>query len=270
MHISSKIFIMTKRIIGIFLLVALNVTVAYTQHYKALRILPKTFFRDGEEFVYQLRYGFIVGGKVTLQLSEKGNLFHARGEAITVGVADKLYRVKDVYESYFEKESNMPILAIQNVREGRSYTYYSEVIFDRKNNKVTSSKAGQQEVPSDIVDMMSLFYYIRRIDMSNINPGDMIKINTFFFDKLFPFEIKYVGKEIIETKFGKIRCLKFAPIVEPGRVFKSKDAMLIWFTDDSNRIPVLVSLGMVVGHVYCEIIEIKNALVEPVFIPKEN
>ncbi|MGC8825081.1 MAG: DUF3108 domain-containing protein [Bacteroidales bacterium] len=237
-----------------------------TPTYKTIRILPNTFFQGGEKLTFQLRYGFIVGGRVTLTLEDKGSTFHVKGEAVTTGLADELFSVKDIYESYFEKESNLPVFAIQNVKEGKRYKYYNETRFDRKNNKVISSLSGEHDVPPDIMDMMCVFYYIRRMDLSDVKSGDTYKINTFFSDKLFPFEIRYRGKEVIDTRFGKIACHKFAPIVEPGRVFKSKDDMLIWFTDDANRIPILVSMQMVVGHVYCELIEMQNLRAKPVFM----
>lgn len=228
------------------------------QNYKKISLLPNTFFGSNETLIFQLRYGFIVGGKVVLEVKENNNLYHVRGTAFTTGLADEIFSVKDIYESYFEKETNLPVFAIQNVKEGKRYTYYNEMIFDRKNNKVITTLSGEHDVPEGIIDMISVFYYIRRIDLTDIKANDMFKINTFFSDKIFPFEIRYKGKEIIETRFGKIQCLKFAPIVEPGRVFKSKEDMLIWFTDDKNRIPILVSMQMVVGHVYCELIETKN------------
>ncbi len=237
--------------------------------YKPMRLLPNTFFQGGEKLVYQLRYGIIVGGKVYLTLEDKGITYHVKGEAITTGVADELFSVKDIYESYFEKNSNLPVFAIQNVKEGKKYTYYNEMIFDRKNNKVLSSKSVSHDMPEDIMDMMCVFYYIRRMDLSQAKDGDLFKINTFFSDKLFPFEIRYRGKDVISTKFGKIKCHKFAPIVEPGRVFRSKEAMSIWYTDDAARIPILVSMQMVVGSVYCELIEMNNVIARPNFIPEK-
>jgi hypothetical protein len=48
---------------------------------------------------------------------------------------------------------------------------------------------------------------------------------TFWDDEIYPFHLRYKGKEVIKTKYGKIRCHRFDPIVEPGRVFKSEDDM---------------------------------------------
>jgi hypothetical protein len=160
----------------------------------------------------------------------------------------------------------MPVFAIQNVHEGRSYKYYNEYIYNRKSNIINSKISGEHSVPEGILDMMSVFYYIRRLDISTAKEGDLFKINTFFSDKLFPLELRYHGKETIDTKWGKIRCIKFATIVEPGRVFKSKDDMYIWYTDDENRIPILITMEMLVGHVNVEMIDYVNLKTPPVFV----
>jgi hypothetical protein len=237
----------------------------FSQTYKTITILPNSFFKDSEVLTYQLRYGFIIGGKVALETIETKGLFHLKGTAKTTGLADKLFSVKDIYESYIIKENGLPVLAIQNVKEGKTYKYYNEVRFNQKNKTVISTKSGEHEVPEGILDMISVFYYIRRVDFSDAKEGDIYKINTFFSDELFPFELRYKGRETIKTDFGKIRCIKFAPIVEPGRVFKSKDDMHIWYTDDENRIPILISMEMLVGHVNCELTGFKNLIKQPSF-----
>lgn len=254
------------RIRLVCLLVAIMVSFTLSaQTYKLVKILPNTFFKDSEQLTFQLRYGFIVGGKVVLELRDINGLFHARGTATTTGLADKLFSVKDVYESYFQKEGGLPVLAIQNVKEGKTYKYYNEVKYNHNSKIVNSSKSGEHEVPEGTLDMMSVFYYIRRMNFTDAKEGDIYKVNTYFSDAVFPFELRFKGRETINTDFGKIKCLKFAPIVEPGRVFKTKDDMHIWYTDDENRIPILISMEMLVGHVNCELTGYKNLKKAPVF-----
>lgn len=233
------------------------------------KLLPNTFFKGGESLNFTLRYGPIVGGFVTLDINEldpegKG-LQHIKGVAKTTGLADKLFLVNDVYESYIDRNTCLPVMAIQNVKEGKRYKYYNEVKYNRGNNTLTSTKSGEHAVPAGIIDMISAFYYVRRLDFSNAKEGDIYKILTFFSDEQYPLNLRYRGKETIKTKWGKIQCLKFAPVVEPGRVFKTKDDMFIWYTDDENRIPILITLEMVVGSVRCELNSFKNLVTTPVF-----
>jgi hypothetical protein len=42
-------------------------------------------------------------------------------------------------------------------------------------------------------------------------------------------------------------------------MFKAQDDLTIWFTDDANRLPVLVRMDIrIVGSVYLKLIEYKN------------
>ena len=236
------------------------------------KILPNTFFKSGESLKYDMGYGFIVGGEVVLEvvesISDSNSTLHIKGMTKTTGIADKLFRVKDTYESYIEKESGLPVLAIQDVKEGKNYKDFNQAIFNRKNNLVISSKSGEHKVPDNIMDMICVFYYIRRVDLSKAKEGDVIKFNTFFSDKEYPLELRYRGKETIETKFGYVKCLKFAPVVEPGRVFKSKDDMYVWFTDDENRIIAKATLELLVGHVTIGLKSYSGLVNTPAFFKK--
>jgi len=258
-----------KKIISIFFLSGLIHLITISQ---TLKILPNTFYSSGEVLKYNLRYGFIIGGEVKLELkesvSENSNLLHIIGTAQTRGLADKIFLVHDVYESYIDKISSLPVFAIQNVSEGRKYRYYNDVRYNRLNGTLISKKSGEHKVSDKyILDMMSVFYYIRRLDLSDAKYGDTYKLLTFFSDAEFPLELRYRGTETIETKWGKINCIKFAPIVEPGRVFKSKDDMYIWYTNDENRIPIQITMEMLVGHIVVEMTDY-TGLVKPLVFKK--
>lgn len=227
-------------------------------------IKPNTAFAAGETLIYQIKYGFVVGGTTTLSLSDavykKNQVFHAVAIGQTTGVADKVYGVKDIYESWFDKETNLPYKQIRNIKEGH-YKKYNVVTYDRKNNTVKSKLSGVHQVPEKILDLASTFYYLRRVDFSKINEGDIIFVNMFFSDEIFPFHLRYRGKETIKTKFGKISCIKISPVVEVGRMFKSPDDLTIWFTDDENRLPVLVKMDIrIVGSVLLKLIKYENVL----------
>jgi len=226
-------------------------------------LYPNTAYKVGENLTYQIRYGFMVGGTTTLSLNEgvynDKLVYHALAVGQTTGMADNIYGVKDTYESWFDKETNLPYKQIRKIKEGR-YTSNNEVTFNRENNTVNSKLSGIHRVPEKILDLSSTFYYIRRLDFSKVNIDDVFSVNMYFSDEIFPFRLMYKGKETIKTKFGNISCIKICPVVEPGRMFKSKDDLTIWFTDDGNRLPVLVRMDIrIVGSVYLKLIEYQNA-----------
>jgi hypothetical protein len=221
-----------------------------------------TAFVAGEKLTYQIRYGIIVGGITTLSLTDtvyrNKSVFHALAIGETTGMADKIYGVKDVYESWFDKKTNLPYKQIRNIKEGH-YKLYNEVTYNRKNNTVHSKLSGVHSVPEKILDLASTFYYLRRIDFSTMKEGDVVLVNIYFADEIFPFHLRYRGKETVKTKLGKISCFKISPMVEVGRMFKRDDDLTIWFTDDSNRLPVMVRMDIrIVGAVFLKLIKYEN------------
>ena len=56
-----------------------------------------------------------------------------------------------------------------------------------------------------------------------------------------------MGKEVIKSDIGKIRCIKLRPQLVIDRVFKDEDDMTIWVSDDANKIPVRVQADIYVG-----------------------
>lgn len=235
-------------------------------------ILPEKPFKTGEKIKYLVRFGPIVGGNASLVLTQTRHqnhiVYYAVGQGKTVGVTDKLYRVNDSFESYFDMRTLLPHRSVRDVNEG-SYKKHEEALFNRESGTIYSTRKDSfHVVPAGVIDMVSLLYYIRSLDYSSIKPGDVIRTVTFFDEELFPFDIRYRGKEEIRTRFGKIRCLRFDPVVEPGRIFDSEDDMTIWFSDDKNLLPVKVRFDLIVGSLKIELQGYEN-LKYPIVFSKD-
>jgi hypothetical protein len=246
---------------SVFILFFLSISFAGYGQFKE-HVSKDKSFRDGENLLYVVKFGFIVGGNASLVLKQEyfNNklVFHARGEAKTVGLAEKLYSVKDIFESFFDLQSILPYKSIRDVKEG-NYRKHEEAVFNHPGNSVYCTRKDTViTIPKNTLDMMSLLYYIRSIDLYNMKNGDVLRTITFFDEELFPFDIRYKGTEIIKTKYGKIRCYRFDPVVEPGRMFKSEDDMTIWISADRNLIPIKVKFNLVVGSLHMELSEYSN------------
>lgn len=215
-------------------------------------------FKSGETLKYRLHYGFIDGGLAFLNIEEKTlngrKVFHAKAFARTAGIADKLFNVRDLYECYFDAQTCTPLKSVRNITEGK-YKLYNEVDYFVAEKKAHSQKTGEHKVPENIQDFVSAFYFARNTLFSNIKTGDIITINTFFDDKIYPLKIRYRGIETISCNYGKIKCMKFSPEVEPGRVFDTKDDLDIWISADINKVPVRIQMNLAVGSVKCDLVE---------------
>lgn len=227
-------------------------------------MVPKKIrpYKSGESLKYTIKYGPFHGGDAILDLKlvkyENKTAYHAKVLAKSVGITDKLYRIRDYYESYFDPKNITPYKATRNISEG-NYKKYNEVLYNLADSSLYSQNSDSvYKVPPSILDMVTLLYFIRGIDYHNIKVGDSLDIVTFFDDEIFPFPIRYKGKEEVKTKLGKFKCLRFVPVVEPGRIFESEDDMTFWLSDDKNLVPLRVKFDLIVGSVKCDLAEYSN------------
>ena len=80
----------------------------------------------------------------------------------------------------------------------------------------------------------------------------------FFDEENFDFKVKFLGTEIIETKFGDVECLVFKPFVKSGRVFKEEESVTIWISNDKNKIPLQMEAELAVGSLIAKLDNFKG------------
>jgi hypothetical protein len=220
-------------------------------------------YKPGESVYYSVHYGPITAGEATLELKPaiyKGmNVWHTKLLGKTTGMADAIFKVVDIYESYIDPETELPVFTIRNIREGR-YRKYNEVIFDHKTRTdsaiLTSDLTGIHIAQKGIHDILSCFYHFRdniMPDIKELNEGEIITIMTWFTDELYPVRLKYIKTEEVKTKLGKIKCYKFNPVTETGRLFKTEEDVSFWFTADKNYLPIKIRFDIFVGAFTVEI-----------------
>ncbi|MCB0456334.1 MAG: DUF3108 domain-containing protein [Flavobacteriaceae bacterium] len=227
----------------------------------------KQAFGDGEWFKFRVHYGFVTAGYATLEVNNAilngKEVFHIKGEGRTIGVSKWFFNVEDYYQSYIDKQKDVPYRFIRKIDEG-GYTKDIQIDFNRNTGKalvINKEKNTQDWVTfnKDAQDMVSAFYYLRnKIDASKIEVGHTVDMDMFFDKESYRFRLKFLGRETLRTKFGKISTLKFRPYVEAGRVFKEKESLTVWVTDDDNKIPLLIKADLAVGSLKATLIEFKG------------
>jgi hypothetical protein len=234
-----------------------------------------TTYKVGEKVTYTIQYGFITAGNGTLELARdtfKGKeVWHSKLAARTTGMAEALFKVLDIYESFIDPVTQLPVKSIRNIHEGR-YRRYNMVLFDHESRAdssiLTSDLTGIHIAPPRIHDILSCFYFFRNNilpDNTNLKVGEVTTIMSWFCDELYPIRLKYIGIEDIKTKVGKIRCYKFNPVTETGRLFKTQEDVSFWFSADKNFLPVKIRFDIFVGAFTCELIKYEG-LVYPLEI----
>jgi hypothetical protein len=220
-------------------------------------------FKTGEWLKFRIHYGILNASYATLQV--KSNhldgvpVYHVVGNGKTTGFASIFFKVDDTYESFFDKKDGRPYKFIRKIDEG-GYTKDIEVNFNyEKDIAVLNDKKKDKKfnftIQEDIQDLVSAFYFLRNnYKVEDLVEGESIQLNLLYDDDgVFKFKLKYLGKEVLKTKYGKVECLKFRPYVQSGRVFKEQESLSLWVSNDNNRIPIRIQAELSVGSIKADL-----------------
>lgn len=223
-----------------------------------LRSVEHNAFKAGEKLTYILHYGLLNAGEATLELKEGDReiqgrkILHATGKGRSVGAFKAFYKVDDLYETYMDAEGVFPWVFVRRVEEG-DYSFSQDYLYLQHRRQVTTQEKKTFDVPAHVQDMLSAFYFARTIDYSTAQPGQEYTIDCFMDNEYWPLRMRYIGKETVKLRNGRYRCLKFQPIVQEGRIFKTNEDLNVWITDDGNHIPVLAQAKVLVGSIKMEL-----------------
>lgn len=244
---------MKKTVILIFTFLAFNLNGQSTV----------TSFKPGEWLRFRIHYGMLNASYATLHI--KSNtidtvpVYHVVGRGQTTGFASVFFKVDDTYESYFGQNDGKPYKFVRKIDEG-GYTKDVEINFDHNNetavlNDLKNKKKFNFDIQDDVQDLVSAFYHLRNnYDVKDLEIGKSIELNMLYDDDgIFKFKLKYLGKEVLKTKYGKVECLKFRPFVQSGRVFKEKESLTLWVSNDLNKIPIRIKADLVIGSIKADI-----------------
>jgi len=210
---------------------------------------------ENEAMHYRINYGIFHIGEAEILFSDSTNCgdYIIKAEARSTGLITLVKRLNYIYESCMNTRTGLPLRFKMDLTDNRNY-YFNEMVFDRNSRDdstiVRSHLSGSHVVSKDIHDILTGFYHFRQNYISEvIKDGKDVIIETYFSDEVWNLHIRYAGKESLNTRFGKVNCLKFKPVTIIGDFFKNDDDMTVWFTDDENHIPVRIKLNLTIGAI---------------------
>jgi hypothetical protein len=219
-------------------------------------------FQDGEWLKFRMSYSnFLNAGYSTIEVKDTTNknkeAFHITGIGKTTGLIGLFFKVRDNYQSFMYKESLKPYRFIRKINEG-GHTKDKEILFDYDNQEATVKNykyntIKKYPISSNIQDMLSTLYFLRNQKIDTMKIGDEIEMELFFDQEITTFKLRFLGKEIIKTKFGKVKTLKFRPLVQAGRVFKEQESVTVWISNDKNKIPLRIKASLAIGSLRADL-----------------
>lgn len=245
-----------KILVAAALIVSAFVFFGWTQ--KQQSTAAHTPFLPGEQLRFRLHYGIINAAEATITIqpvlqTEQGEpVIHIVGEGKSLGAFDWFFKVRDRYETYVHAQELYPLKFVRRVDEG-GYTVNQDYEFYPHEQKVKISDKKYVTAPAKVQDMLSAFYYARTFSVEHLQIGDVLTIQSFVDGEVYPLQVKFLGIEQASCDLGKFECLKFCPIVQEGRIFKDEEDLVVYITNDANKIPILAEAKIYVGSIKMEL-----------------
>ena len=230
-----------------------------------------SLYREGERLAYDVTWLGIKAGEATLEAQGVVSLnghqtYHLVTTAQSTPLISKIYRVDDRTESFLQTDPLRALRFDKNLREGR-YRHSSQTVFDHEKGIATFryldfspvlkgitrleeaeryGKYVSQEFPLSpgALDELSVLYYVRTLPLV---ANTTVTARVFASKKNWELEVKVLGRETLETVLGRRETLKVEPLLKFEGIFQRKGRMIVWLTDDAERIPVQMKSEIIIG-----------------------
>ena len=223
-------------------------------------------FQAGEELSFALQYTWGAMntdvGHATIRLDsltfngEEAFRISAYGK--TTRFFDWIFKVREDFDSWFTRDGLRPLKFTRDTYEG-GYVAKNTYLYDWSATEpviradVYSSKRGQKSMELPLTpctfDLPSLFYFSRNMDFDVVDPGRRYPMTFAIDDDVYNVYFILHGRQTIKVKgIGEVKVIKFGAKLLEGEVFKGEEDMIIYISDDMNRLPVYFEAPLLVGR----------------------
>lgn len=222
-------------------------------------------FQAGEamKFILHYRWGSINTDVGTATVSLDSLDFNGHPSFLctvygkTTKFFDLLFKVREDFRSWFTRDGLKPLKFTRDTYEGgyearNTYLYDWNPVAPRIEADVYTSSRGQKSMELPLTpctyDLPALFFFARNMDIESVEPGRRYPMTFAIDDDIYNVYFILYGKETIKVKgLGTVNTIKFAAKLLEGEVFKGEEDMMIWISDDENRLPVYFEAPLRVG-----------------------
>ncbi len=225
-------------------------------------------FRPGERLTFDLKWGAIGAGSAVLQVLpvttlNKEEAYHFEVKVRSSKTIDRIYKIRDLLESFADINMTHSLLYKQKIREG-GYRKERVITFDWEKNELAyvSDKRAPRYIPiiPGTFDPLSAFYFLRlqpyQVSSSIECPITDGKINVIGRANILRREKIEVRNRIYDTYV-------LEPVLDDVELFSSDTGsnIRIWITADKRRMPVLIESRVTFGIFRAELRRVEHVSV---------
>ena len=217
-------------------------------------------FEVGERFTYNVSWKVFDAGIATMTLAEKMSFqneeaYRINATVYSTGIVSALFKVVDVFESFFQARDLCSRRITKRIQEGRRHRE-TVVTFDAKARRAQMEdrdlnlpdlppKRTESPVPSCVQDVISALYVIRT---KTLRVGELVQFPINDGGRTYDVTVEIQAQEEVRTPAGTFQAFRLEPKVFDG-LFKSKGRLFVWVTTDSARMPIQLKAKINIGTI---------------------
>ncbi|MDR1879447.1 MAG: DUF3108 domain-containing protein [Tannerellaceae bacterium] len=176
----------------------------------------------------------------------------------TVGVIDKIYRMRDTITTYLTPE--YAVLFSSKRTNEDNYFLVDELTFmpdpTGKQSRVRSHRYTPTATKIDtllvaegcLYDLMAVGMYLRSIDWERLKTGDELPFQVAMGRDIIHASFRYTGQAVVKPNENLVyRARHFYIDIYDDAFTQSKEAAEIWVGDDDNHLPIRVRAKLKIG-----------------------
>lgn len=225
----------------------------------------KAPFEVGEVLTFEGKLSKIISGISVAELtftvldSPGGEDYLIKAEARSKGTLLKLFRFSFLQriDSTIDRERFYALKTVKHdVQKERVRD--SEAFFDYGGRRVTYTETDPKdpmrpprriasEIEGSTHDIISGIYSLRLLPLA---VGRTFEISVSDSGLVYKIPVKVTARERIKSAIGRVWCFRVEPdVFGQGRLIEREGSMVIWITDDAQRIPVRSTVNASIGKV---------------------
>lgn len=216
-------------------------------------------FAPGETLTYDVAWSVFPAGQVTVTLKPGEDRSSDAYETVTTarsqGFVAVLFNVENEFHSVFDPKTLCSRGIHKKIHEGRRRKD-TRIVFDAERrlavldevdlNKPNSPpKHAENDIPPCVADVVTAFYRVRK---QPLRVGEKIHLPINDGAKTYDVSVEVQTREPIQTPVGTRNAFRVEPKVFGG-LYSRQGKMLIWFSDDAQRLPLLIKASVSVGTI---------------------
>ncbi len=221
----------------------------------------KAPFNVGERLRFQVSWGVARAGYATMEVAGVESIggrqcYHIVSGVATAPVFDRIFRVRNTYESWLDCGELLSRKFVARFSEG-SYKKVETLLFDRKKQVFSLLESGRTgKAPASIQDVVSALYNLRAKPLA---VGKSYLLDAQMGSTSWPLVVSVLYKEKISVPAGDFDCFVVRPLHR--KYAGNPDAqgtILVWLSADEKKIPVRIDCQLPLGSLSVDLLEVNG------------